>query len=172
MGKTKLGISMVKMYEEMIQADFQPLIIRLEARTRGIEPALEKQVKKDLGVYELFAEKAAHETRLKEIERELEKLGMETYQRNSNIRNEMQARLKVLNEPLEQVKASRDNLIRQIKMSGVGADVKAVFDAVPGVLEDLGKKFGKLPAITEKQVKKLAVPGGILKDGDYMECED
>jgi len=160
MGKTKLGINLITMYEKMINEDFDPLVIRLQARTKGIEQKVETQVKKDLGVYKLFAERAALKERLKEIEKTLEKVERRAWASGgrgiSIIDREVENRLKVLNAPLEQVKARRDELVRQVKLSGIGADIKAVFDAVPGVLADLSRAYKNLPAITEREIKKIS----------------
>ena len=53
MGK-QLGVTQIKMYEDMIKQDFDPLLIILKARTAGLEPKIMVQVKKDLGVYDLL----------------------------------------------------------------------------------------------------------------------
>ena len=56
----KLGITMIEMYCNMIRNDFEPLVSMLRRRTDGVRDKIESQVKKELGVYDLYAEKAGY----------------------------------------------------------------------------------------------------------------
>jgi hypothetical protein len=155
----KLGITMIDMYCAMVRDDFNPLIISLTARATGVKDKVELQVKKDMGVYHLYQKKAELELALKEVKEKLSDVEGNDYidgLYQNKIQHEVKRRLDLINEPLKEVKRQRDSMIRQIKMSGIGDDIKQVFEAVPSILEDLVSRFGNLPAITDKELKQIS----------------
>jgi len=160
MGKT-IGVQMIQMYEKMVQDDFGPLMSKLEARTEGIKDQVEIQVKKDMGVYGLYEEQAALNLRLKEIGEKISGVEKKRYVNGvyvSKIGEEVGRRLAILNAPLNEVRSAAGSMVRQIRLSGVGQDIKNVFEAMPDLLEEFTEKFGSLPEITEKEMMLLAAP--------------
>lgn len=166
MGKM-LGIKSVEMYVGMIKDDFDPLINSLVARGAGIEEEVEKQVKIDFGVYKFYQEKAALELRLREINTKLGEFETKTYSEDkryeSKIDREKRKRVDELNGPLLESTKVRDDLIRQVKLSGVGDDLKNVFEGLSIVVAELNEKFGDLPALTLADVKRLSAPKKVGK---------
>ena len=153
-----LGITMIEMYCSMVRDDFNPLINILTARTRGVEHKVEIQVKKDFGVYDLFMKKAELELALKEVKAKLDSVEGNDYRGGkwvNKIQFEVERRLDLINEPLKEVQRQRDSMVRDIKMSGVGQDIKGVFEGMPTIIQELVEKFGNLPAISDDELKQL-----------------
>jgi DNA-binding transcriptional MerR regulator len=157
-----LGPNMIHMYVDMIQQDFLPIITRLKNRTLGIKSKVERQAKIDLGIYELYRERAALEVRMKEIRETLQQ-----YENNSpewkdasgswrsRLQKEIDDRLQAINQPLEEVVATQEGLIRRIRLSGIGEDIKAIFDDMPAMLAELSGKFENLPDLTNGELVRL-----------------
>jgi len=162
MAKT-LGIKQIEMYENMIKEDFAPLITILTSRTTGIEDKVEKQVKKDLGVYDLLAEKAALEERIKEIEQKTKSLTGKNFHKEANGRfistseltEEIDRRLEELNEPLSTAKKAKNEIIREIRLSSVPTDIKTIFTRSGKIIKQLTKEIAKLPAIDFRAVPEI-----------------
>lgn len=101
----QLGITQINMYVDMVTAEFAPVIAILEGRTEGMRPYIQDQVKKDFGIYELLAEKAALEERIRQIEELTESYVEQKYDiRVAGYRckmdAEVQKRIESLNRPL------------------------------------------------------------------------
>jgi len=159
-----LGPQMIEMYVDMIKQDFDPLITRLKNRTQGLEPKILKQVKIGLGIYQLYQERAALTIRMREIKTrlvEFENSRSEWRDKDGNwrsrINKEVSERMVAVNEPLVEATATRDYLIRQIKLSGIGEDIKATLDAMPGIISDLTKKYASLPDLTDGELIALGI---------------
>jgi len=152
-----LGMKAIEMYEGMIMKDFGPLISILGARTAGIDEAVRQQVKKDLGVYDLLAEKAALEERIKEINTETKAIMEKNYHYDENgklsgickLDVEVNKRLEAMNKELTTAKAARDGMIRRVRLSGITADIQAVFEGSAKVIEQLAEEAKNLPPLVE-----------------------
>lgn len=170
-----LGPQMIEMYVDMIKQDFDPLITRLKNRTHGLKPKITKQVKIDLGIYELYQEKAALNVRLDEIKSRLAEFEVTQPEWRdgdgswrSRIDKEVAERMDAVNEPLTEAITTRGRLIREIKLSGIGEDIKTTFDALPGILKDLAEKFADLPELTNGELLRLGVmsPEALVVEGE------
>ena len=159
-----LGIKQIEMYENMIEEDFAPLITILRSRTMGIRGSVEKQVKKDFGVYDLLAEKAALTERIVEIEKQTKKLTETRGHHNttsgkweyiSEIDKEVNRKLEELNEPLSTARKSKDEVVRGIRLSSIPTDIKTLFTRSEKILKQLNKEAKKLPAIDVGVVPEL-----------------
>jgi hypothetical protein len=160
MASKGVGIGLIEKYEKMVQGDFAGLEARLTARTDGIKELVTKQVRIDLGVYDLYAEKAALKKRLQEVRQSLKDVEDKSWDRAtgnyvSPIEQEVKRRLDFANAPLHEVRRTKESLIRQIQLSGVGAEIKDVFTALPKVLSELQERFGDLPPLTENELKQI-----------------
>jgi len=151
-----IGVKAIEMYEGMINEDFGPLITILRSRTDGIAGAVRKQVKKDLGIYDLLAEKAALEERIKEIDEKTndltEKVGHYTsgrYTTSCVLDDEVNERLLEMNKELRAAKEARNSMIRRVRLSGVTADIQAVFTEAAKVIEQLAEEAKNLPPLVE-----------------------
>lgn len=159
-----LGPQMIEMYVAMIKQDFDPLITRLKNRTHGLKPKITKQVKIDLGIYALYQEQAALNVRLNEIKsrlKEFEETRLEWRDSEggwrSRIDKEVSERMDAVNGPLTEAISTRKRLIREIKLSGIGADIKATFEAMPSIIQDLSERFSDLPELTNGELLKLGI---------------
>lgn len=160
MASKGIGVGLIEKYEKMVTGDFAGLEARLTARTDGIKDLVMTQVRRDFGVYELYAEKAVVKKRLKDIKDQLEEYEAKRWETKtgeyvSQIDGEVRRRLDLINAPLHEVRKTKESLIRQIQLSGIGAEIKSVFDALPKTLAELQEKFGDLPPLTETELKQI-----------------
>ncbi len=128
----QLGITQINMYVDMVKAEFAPVIAVLEGRTEGMKPYISEEVKKDFGIYELLAEKAALEERISQIEKLTESYVTQKYDiqvagYRCKLDAEVQKRIELLNRPLAEAKATRDAIIKQIKLAS-GPRGKSMFE--------------------------------------------
>lgn len=156
MSKT-LGIGMIEMYTKMIKTEFQPLISSLQAR-RTVEKAnTEIEVRKELGIYDLTVKKFKLEAQLDEIKRQLQTYEDTNYKRGkyvSKIDEVVNAKMaERKNGLLAKTEKIRNDLIKRVKLAGVNADVKEIFEDLPALLEPLQKEIKTLPKV--KPLKKI-----------------
>jgi len=128
-----LGINMINMYVQMIEEEFKPLVQELEAQAHGFKEELEIQVKKDFGIYELCAERAAIVKRLEEVQEKLIEYEKERWiddKWENPLKAEVERRLEMSHLPLHQVKKDQQALIKKIKLCGAIGDIQEVFQKV------------------------------------------
>ena len=164
-----LGVTLIGMYEDMVKEDFAPLITRLKARTSMVEGEVDRQVKVDMGVYKLYEEKAALDMRIKELTRGIVEIEQKVYDKASGeylspIKLEVSRRLALANGPLVEAEKARDKLVRSIRLAGVGGDVKAVFDELPVLLEEMQKEYGSLDPLTADEFYELTTDGATARE--------
>lgn len=160
----QLGITQINMYVDMVKAEFAPVIAILEGRTEGMKPYIGEQVKKELGIYELLAEKAALEERISQIEKLTEsyvkqKYDIEVGGYRCRLDAEVQKRIELLNRPLAEAKATRDAIIKQIKLASAVPEVKSMFEEIGNEVAKLAEKAKALPPI-EKEMRQIRWNGG------------
>jgi len=153
-----LSIKQVEMYSEMITEKFQPIVELLEGRTSGAKDVVSKQAKKDLGVYDLLAERAALTERIEEIDRATNDIIHKQYLTGMGwtckLDVEIEKRLENMNPLLTEIKNERQALINEIKLSGVSDQVIALFEKLDDRMKVLAEKAGKLPPIKILPAKK------------------
>lgn len=143
MGKGTLGVTHIKMYEEMIERRFSPIITVLNARNKSVDREIATQVKKDLGIYDLMAEKEAIMLRLKEIERDLVSYTEKEYgyvngkygTLPSLLEREITRRVEEKNKPLCEIKKIKAEMLDEIRLSTAGTEVKAIFEKMDKILD-------------------------------------
>jgi hypothetical protein len=152
-----LGINMINMYVGLIEEEFKPIIQELESQAHGFKEELEIQVKKDFGIYELYAEKYAIEKRLDEIKDKLLDYERDQWidgQWQPRLKAEVARRLEKSNVPLHQVKKDQNDLIKKIKLCGAIGDIQDVFNQVSETVA--GLKANVLSLTQAKDPYKLA----------------
>jgi hypothetical protein len=163
MGKG-LGITTIHMYEDLVNQEFQPIEEILTIRNHKLSTAIELQVKKDLGIYELYQRKATIETELAEIEEQLEKFTKKKdkrrayggYETENMINLEVKRRMKELDGALDKVHNVKYELIKRIKLCGANEEIKMVFEEVGDIVKETLADIKKLPD-PSKLVKALPV---------------
>lgn len=159
----QLGITQINMYVDMVKAEFAPVIAILEGRTEGMKPYIGEQVKKDFGIYELLAEKAALEERISQIEKLTESYTKKNYDiqiggYRCRLDAEIDKQIELLNRPLAEAKATRDAIIKQIKLASAVPEVKSMFEEIGNEVAKLTEKAKTLPPI-EKELKQIGWNG-------------
>ena len=154
----KLGIQAIEMYCSMVREQFAPLLSELRSREHGIKENLEIHVKKDLGIYNLYVKKAKLKVELEETERQLKGWETKTHTPMGYV-DPIEERVNVLlrksrNGIAGEVRKEMNDMIFAIKLSGLDADTKSVFDKLPGVIGKLTNKVNKLPAPNLKKLLK------------------
>jgi len=160
----QLGITQINMYVDMVTAEFAPVIAILEGRTEGVKPYIGEQVKKEFGIYELLAERAALEERIRQIENLTESYTKKNYDiqvggYRCKLDAEVEKRIELLNRPLAETKATRDAIIKQIKLASAVPEVKSMFEEIGNEVTRLAEKAKSLPPI-EKEMKQISSNGG------------
>jgi len=160
MGKL-LGVTQLQMYEKMITEEFQPIINALEARGNDIRQDVVQRVKKQFGIYKLEAKISAAKIQLNELEDEKQNLmGHPSYNANvdfhstSIIGKEITRIMENLNSPLKETRRIQSNVIKNLRLSGIGEDVQKVFTDLETTIEDLTYKLKALPPITVEKITK------------------
>lgn len=147
-----MGINMIHMYCEMVDDEFKPVIAMLEARTAGMKNIVETQVKKDFGVYDLIMKKAALETKLKEIDKQIkDNLHGRWYGNDyrSVVDDEVKRRLEELNQPLAKARETMNSLKKSIKLTTAPGQISGVFDLLTEEVKTLTAECAALPPITK-----------------------
>lgn len=162
-----LGITQINMYCDLVKKEFEPIEKILTSRTHGLESFIETQVKKDWGIYELCAEKAAIKQRLDELDSRLrEYIGFGYRDENTKLKKEVRKRLFEMNEPLVKVQAQKDCLLKQIKLSNAPKEVSSLFVKIEEEVKTLLAEVSALPAIT---IDGVTIEPPLI---DYNEEED
>jgi hypothetical protein len=130
---------------------------------------LKVQVKKELGVYDKIAKKAALELQIKELEDEISDIlgkkwnGFKGY--STVIDDEVNRRLADLNTPLVEITEKKRQIKNEIKLCGASKEVATVFSTLKTDLVSLIVSAKELPPIKTalglengefKQIEKLA----------------
>lgn len=147
---------MIDMYCKMIEEQFAPLLAELRVRDQDLKKQVEIAVKKDLGIYNLFEEKAKLELQLSEIKRQL-KYWEDREHGPFGYKTPVEERVDVVmnkskNGINQEVTKAMNDLIYKVKLSGLDDDIKSVFDDLPEVVKNLSKKIDKLPAPSAKKL--------------------
>lgn len=154
MGKG-LSMGMIQMYIGLIEDEYEPLINMLQAKTEAVKPDIEKQVKVDMGIYDLLMEKTAVETRLSEIKKKLSDLVGSYYDTTSCVQSEINKRLLDMNMPLKQAMASKEAALKKIKLMGAGDDVKQIFETLASEVALMAKEFENVQLIEAPKTKRM-----------------
>lgn len=158
-GNGTMTVSMIKMYEQMIEDDFDPIIKILQARGNAVKDTVIVDVKKDLGVYDLLTRKAKLELELAEVKEQIERKtkavrvpDATSWEYKSPIDLEVERRMEEINAPLTEAKRFRDGLMREIKLSTGTPEVRAVFGKLPAEIEEWKTKVTRLPKIKVRRL--------------------
>jgi Mg2+ and Co2+ transporter CorA len=158
--------SMIDMYIGMVKDEFKPVIDALKSRTDKIKNEIEDQVKKELGYYELEAQKAALELKLTEVRKKLWEMkgGLghhnydDHYYYNNNspmlIETETKKRLKQVNQPLVQAESTMNDAIKKVKLMSCGKEFANVMDSIADQVGILANNIAQLPPI-EEDIKQI-----------------
>jgi hypothetical protein len=145
----KLTINMVKMYCDMIDEQFQPIMTALNSHYSKINEQCKIEAKKELGIYDKMIRVTKLELEITELKAQLKE-----YTDNKRIDGKWTNHLSQLTEQkidkaknsfYKKVKAARQAMIYKIKLSGLEGDTREVFNELPGVIADLTKEFKQLP---------------------------
>ena len=145
----KLGISMIEMYCNMVREQFGPILSELRGRDAELKSKIEIEVKKELGIYDLYVKQAKFKVQLAEIERELK--GWETKTHTpSGYMNPVEEKVNVIlnkskNGLRKDVEKEMNEMIFSIKLSGIDSNTQAVFDKLPRIIDKFTEKVAKLP---------------------------
>lgn len=151
MASKGMSLQMINMYIDLVEADFKGLERELSQGSNKIRDEVEKQVKQEWGIYELLAELEACKHRIEEIEDKTERYLKKTWvgkpeggsSHESLLNAEVDRRMGQANLPLQKILDKKKELIREIKLSSVPAEVRMVFEQIPQLLLEL-KEDAKL----------------------------
>ena len=117
----QIGVQMIEMYCNMVKKNFAPILDELNLEEIALKKAIEIEVKKEIGVYDLYMEKAKMQLRYDEINRQL-KRHEERYRNDAgdyatDIEREVNMRLlKQRSKFQSEVEKIKEDLIYKIKL--------------------------------------------------------
>ena len=155
-----MGVKQIEMYFSMVNDWFSPILEEIERRVPiELEREIRLKAKKDLGVYDLLVEKAAHEERIKEIEI-LTKDAVERKRQDNGAymsKVEMEAaRLTASLNPMKaKVEQMRHDFVDDIKLASASKETMEFFRDVRLKVANVLKEVKALAPISVSEVKRL-----------------
>jgi hypothetical protein len=154
-----LTITHIRMYEELLDKELNPVIKILEARGSAIKDRVTVEVKRDMGIYDLTLKKFQLEAALEEVKRSLKEKTEKRYldvngerEYESPVDAEIKRRVNEINSPLVEVTSFRDNLVKQIKLACGTPEIRQMFEKLLPEVEQWMQKVKKLPPLKLKQL--------------------
>jgi hypothetical protein len=145
------------MYEEEVEREFSLLMAAAKTERQLLRRAVEVQVRKELGIYDLSIKLAKMKLATSEVERQLRGYT----QKQGSYHNEpsvldlaIERRLSEVDGAVDRVKAVQDSVIRSIRLCGMPAEVQTIFKALP---EQIGKVEKALVAAQKQNARLRAI---------------
>ncbi len=154
MKSKEIGVQKIQMYCGMIEDRFKALESASRLVHEAMKTQIEKQVKIDLGVYEMIAERDACKERLDELDKQLKKYEG-NYNNNGLINQEVERRIQTAS-PLRKLQNKRKRMTDELKLCGVMEEVRSIFTSADELVAkltgemDVDKMLGNLKAINGK----------------------
>ena len=138
----KLGIKMIEKYEQMVREDFSGLFNQLEDRERKIEDEIEVIVKKELGIYDLYVQKAKKQLELDELEAQIDKWEKHKWNEPSRLQKAIDAKMKVvMNGERDRLEEARTESLRNVRLMAIDADMRDCLRDVTKVVKELKEEW-------------------------------
>ena len=143
---SKLNITMIKMYEEMIENDFEPIEQNAKNVLQHVEAGILKEAKLELGLYDLLLEETSLKEQLNTVQDRIYALNRNQWDSNTNSwGNILDQRVKEITHKrypfLDSIQCKKNTLIREIKLAGVSETIADTFKALPALLATIGNEF-------------------------------
>lgn len=126
----------------------------LEARGAAIKDSITVQVKRDLGVYDLILKKAQLKAQLDEVDSILSAKTRNTYVEvngekvwTTPIDAEVDRRMKEENRALEEAKAYKESILREIRLSIGTPEIRAMFAKLTPDVKKMLNDVRRLPVL-------------------------
>lgn len=156
---SSLTITHIRMYEELLDKELDPVIKILEARGNAVKDRVTVEVKRDMGIYDLILKKVQLDTTLDEVKSELRDKTSARYidvdgdkKHMSPVDAEIERRLREINSPLVEAKSFRDNLVKEIKLAAGTPEIRAMFSKLEPEIKVWMDKVKRLPPLKLKQL--------------------
>jgi len=144
----KMGIQMIEMYSSLIREEFRPLIDQIKHLENEEKKVIEDEVRKELGIYDLWVKEAKLKVQLKIIEEKMSEWTKKSYGTNHEFTSPFDdaVNAKILrgkNGLAKEIRSAEHNMIKRIKLSGVTGDTAKAFANLPKVIKRLTIKLDK-----------------------------
>ena len=156
---SSLTITHIRMYQELLDKELDPVIKILEARGNAVKDRVTVEAKRDMGVYDLILKKVQLETALEEVKDELRDKTSARYievngerKHMSPVDAEIERRLSEINSPLVEAKSFRDNLVKEIKLAAGTPEIREMFAKLEPEIKMWMDKVKRLPPLKLKQL--------------------
>lgn len=156
---SSLTITHIRMYQELLDKELDPVIKILEARGDAVKDRITVEAKRDMGVYDLILKKVQLETALEEVRSELRDKTSARYievngerKHMSPVDAEIERRLSEINSPLVEAKSFRDNLVKEIKLAAGTPEIREMFAKLEPEIKAWMDKVKRLPPLKVKQL--------------------
>jgi hypothetical protein len=153
MAKKALTVTQIKMYESMIEADFEEMMDTVNEYRSALNEQARVEVGKETGLFELKMQEKKLELQLSDIRDKITALaGKSKWEKNKGYEAMVERRVSQLlgsvgNGSLAEIQANYEFFLRKVRLAGVTDDVRDLFEKdLPAKIKELSKKIASLPA--------------------------
>jgi len=157
MGSKGMSLGMIRMYEQMVNEEFEPIINMAEARNARLAPAIRRAVYAEMGIYELEAKRAAIEQQMKEVDDQITLIkgkasvslgyGRPVHYEGGLAQKEIDRRLADVDGMVSGLHEMKDSILKKIKLSGSTPEVQKTFERLEFELKEMLDKLAALPPV-------------------------
>lgn len=128
MAKTKpIGPTQIRMFEEMLKEQFQPLLVEVEIIEESLKRRIEIDVRKEVGIYKLSVEAAALKRRLAEVEEVLKAWEKADYRHESKLAKAVESRMNSEFTLSGQIRGFMKGLRDDLRLAVLPTEVQDIF---------------------------------------------
>jgi chromosome segregation ATPase len=154
-----LGVRQVEMMVSMVGDWYRPVFDALERRTLGLDEMIEVQAKKNLGIYDLLAERAALQEKISSIEERTQEFTTKVY-RGDGWSSRLEEEEKFIKRNLQPIEEKIANMKKEhidtIKMASADGEFIEFMQQMKKDIEALAVEVKELPPIDETVVNALS----------------
>lgn len=167
MAKRALTVTQIKMYEEMVEADFKELMDQVATYRIALKEKARVTVAQQTGLYELKMLEKKLELQMGEVKQKIESIeGTSKWNKNEDFENAVIREVSKLlggigDGALADIEATYEHFLRKVRLAGVTDEVRAVFETdLPAKIKELTavvKLLPPAPTVDKLDVKLLTM---------------
>lgn len=149
--KSGLSVTQIKMYENMVHADFEELMGRVQEYRSALQDQARVEVSKEKGLFELKILAKKLELQLDEVKAKIKQIAGSKYSNKPEFEDAIDRRVSVLlgtvaDGSLADIEATYNHFVRKVRLAGLTDEVRGVFETeLPARLKELTAAVKQLP---------------------------
>lgn len=152
--KKTMTVTLMKRFEEMVDAQFETVSAEASMVDAVQKQKVEVEVKKELGIYDLYVQLLKHETAVKEIKEQLAKWENRKHVPGGKWQNEIERLVDMRLGgdsalPSTQVNRAKQKIKDKMLFCTMPDEIKSIMDEIPALVSGIKKT---LPKVTAKQI--------------------